>query len=111
MHPILARGHPLALYLGMWMLVGSLLGALLAGEAAITWPQAALVALPLAFVYAFVCLSAWYVSRGMPLVATSAPRVLATAIVAAGMSGAGWLLIARGWIGVLSARNVIACAA
>ena len=108
MHPILARGRPLALYLGMWMLVGSLLGALLAGESAITWPQAALVALPLAFVYAFVCLSAWYVSRGMPLVVTSAPRVLATAIVAAAMSGAGWLLIARGWIGVLSARSVIA---
>ena len=107
MHPILARGRPLALYLGMWMLVGSLLGALLAGEAAITWPQAALVALPLAFVYAFVCLSAWYVSRGMPLVATSAPRILATAIVAAAMSGAGWLLIARGWMGVLSARGVV----
>jgi hypothetical protein len=106
MHPILARGRPLALYLGMWVLVGSLLGALLTGESAITWPQAGFVALPLAFVYAFVCLSAWYVSRGVPLAASSAVRVLATGVVAAGISGAGWLMIARGWMSVLAARGL-----
>ena len=43
----------------------------------LTWLQAALVALPVASVYAFVCLSAWYVARGLPLMTTGPSRILA----------------------------------
>ncbi len=108
MHPILARGGPLALYLGVWVLVAGLLGALLAGEAALSWWQASLVALPLALVYAFICWSAWYLSRGMPRVTTSAWRVLGTAVATAFLSSAGWLLIARQWFRTLVGRGWIA---
>lgn len=107
MHPILARGGPLALYMGVWVLVAGLLGALLASEATLGWWQASLVALPLSLIYAFVCLSAWYVSRGMPLAATSALRVLGTALAAAILSSAGWLLIARQWLRLLVERDWI----
>ena len=107
MHPILARGGMLALYMGVWVLVAGLLGALLADEATLSWWQASLVALPLSLVYAFVCLSAWYVSRGMPLAATAALRVVGTALATAILSSGGWLLIARQWLGALVARGWI----
>jgi sensor histidine kinase YesM len=105
MHPILARGRFLALYLGIGVLVGGLLGAMLVAQAALDWTEALLVALPLAAVYAFVCLSGWYVSRSMPLVATSAVRILATALTSAVISSAVWLLVAHFWIGALVARG------
>ena len=83
MHPILARGRLLALYLGIWLLVGGQLAAMLVAQAGFDVGGALLVALPLATVYGFVCLSAWYVSRGMPLVTTGAPRIIATTLTAA----------------------------
>jgi two-component system sensor histidine kinase AlgZ len=107
MHPILARGGRLALYLGLWVAVGILLGALLVSQIGLGWKPAGLVALPLASLYAFVCLSAWYVSRGMPLAATGAPRIIATAVTASAISGAMWLLAARTWIDWLSRRGFI----
>jgi two-component system sensor histidine kinase AlgZ len=104
MHPILARRGRLALYLGLWVLVGLLLAALLAGEGRLGWEVAVIVALPLATAFAFVCLSAWYVSRGLPLGATGAFRIAATAVTAAVISSAGWLALARGWINVIGGR-------
>src|ERR1700752_1556235 len=73
-HPILARGGRLALYLGLWLIVSALLAALLAGRVGLTWAQAALVALPASLAYAFVCLSAWYVARGLPIKTTGTTR-------------------------------------
>jgi hypothetical protein len=107
MHPILARGRFLALYLGIGVLVGGLLGAMLVAQASLDWTEALLVALPLAAVYAFVCLSGWYVSRGMPLVATSAVRILATALTSAVISSTVWLLVARLWMRALHARGLV----
>jgi sensor histidine kinase YesM len=105
MHPILVRGRRVALYLGLWLLVGGLLGALLVAQASLTWSEALLVAVPLASAYAFVCLSAWYVTRSMPLAGTSAARIFATAVASAAISSSGWLLVAGLWIGVLTARG------
>ena len=65
MHPILARTGRLALYLGLWVIVGLLLAGLLAAQTNLGWAASAMAALPLATAYSFVCLSAWYVARGM----------------------------------------------
>ena len=67
MHPLLARGERLALYLALWMIAGALLAALLAGEGGLRVRSAALLGFPLAAAYAFVCLSAWYICRATPL--------------------------------------------
>jgi hypothetical protein len=91
----------------MWVLVGGLLAAMLVALAGMGWPPALAASLPLAFVYAFVCLSAWYVSRGMPLATTTAPRVVASALAAAVLSSIGWLVIARTWVGTLVGRGWI----
>jgi two-component system, LytTR family, sensor histidine kinase AlgZ len=103
MHPLLARRAHLALYLLLWLLVGGLLAGLLASQG-MPLGYAAAVALPLATVFSFVCLSAWYVSRGMPLTGTGALRIVVTALTAAALSSAMWLLIAHGWIAVISPR-------
>jgi len=101
MHPLLARRGHLALYLSLWLLVGGLLALLLAGQRDIASGFAALVALPLVTAYSFVCLSAWYVARGMPLAGSGALRVVATALTTAVLSSAMWLVIARAWIAIL----------
>jgi two-component system sensor histidine kinase AlgZ len=102
MHPILAHRSRLALYLALWLLVGALLAGLLAAQGGLTWPAAFAVALPLATAFGFVCLSAWYISRSMPLATTGARRIAATGLTAAVISSGAWLLIARGWLEVFT---------
>jgi len=105
MHPILARGGRLALYLGLWLPVSGLLALLLAGRMALSWFQAELVALPVASAYAFVCLSSWYVARSLPIKTTGTPRILTTGIIAAILSSAVWLTVARFWLSLLVRRG------
>jgi two-component system sensor histidine kinase AlgZ len=102
MHPILARASRLALYLGVWTIVGLLLAALLAGPSGLAAAQALGIAVPLALAYAFFCLSAWYVSRSAPLATTGSPRLLATALASSVISSGVWLTIARGWLEVFT---------
>lgn len=101
MHPLLARGERLALYLALWIIVGALLASLLSGEGGLSMRAAVLVAFPLSLAYAFVCLSAWYVARSTPIATSGLPRLLSTALGAAALSSAAWVLLARGWNGLL----------
>ena len=97
MHPLLARGERLVLYLALWMIAGALLAALLTGQGGLGTRQASLLGFPLAIIYAFVCLSAWYVARSTPLATSGLVRLIATAIGAAFISSAFWLIAARAW--------------
>ena len=105
MHPILARGARLALYQAVWALAGILLAGLLRSTGGFDWTQSLAVAIPLTVTYGFFCLSAWYVSRSMPLAATGPLRLTATALTAACISSAAWLLLSRLWIEVLARRG------
>jgi two-component system sensor histidine kinase AlgZ len=105
MHPILARGGRLALYLGLWAVVGALLALVLTGRMGLIWLQAALIALPIASAYAFVCLSSWYVARSLPIATTGTPRILATGFITAVLSSAVWLALARLWMAILVRRG------
>jgi hypothetical protein len=97
MHPLLARGERLALYLASWMIAGVMLAALLTGEGGLRLSEAALIGFPLAATYSFVCLSAWYVARSTPLATSAMPRLIATALGAAALSSSAWLVLARVW--------------
>jgi two-component system, LytTR family, sensor histidine kinase AlgZ len=105
MHPLLARQRHLVLYLTVWLLVGSLLAALLSGQADLGWALASAIAWPLALVFGFVCLSTWYVARSMPLAGSGAVRVIATSLTGAIVSAGAWLLIGRGWVMVVTRRS------
>jgi two-component system sensor histidine kinase AlgZ len=107
MHPILSRGERLAAYLAVWLVIGILLAAVLTGQG-LEWPEALALLLPLCLVYSFVCLSAWYVCRATPLRTSGLSRVLATSGLAALVSGALWLGLARAWIAALSELSVFA---
>jgi two-component system, LytTR family, sensor histidine kinase AlgZ len=102
MHPILAGRGRLALYLALWVLVAALLASLMSGRMGLTWLQTALVVLPISAAYAFVCLSAWYVARSLPIAASGAPKILATGVIASLISSGGWLLMARLWVSALA---------
>jgi signal transduction histidine kinase len=108
MHPILAHSGRLALYLAFWLMVGVILSAPLANQAALTRPASLMIALPLAVMYGFVCLSAWYVARSMPLARTGVLRIAATAMAASISSSAAWLLLAGLWAVALASTNLIA---
>ncbi len=101
MHPILARPGRLAAYIAIWIPLGVLLAALLALQGALGWRDALLVAVPLSIAYGFLSLSAWYVTGGSPVDKVGAARVAATAVVSSFLSSAVWLLLARGWMGLI----------
>jgi LytS/YehU family sensor histidine kinase len=101
MHPILARPGRLAAYVAIWIPLGVLLAALLALQGALGWRDALLAAVPLAIAYGFLSLSAWYVTGGSPVERVGAARIAATAVISSFLSAAVWLLLARGWIGLV----------
>src|SRR5262245_23161962 len=67
------------------------------------WAETWAIAVPLALVYAFVCLNAWYLCRALPLEGTTFRRLLATHVVAAEVASLFWLLLGRGWAELLQA--------
>jgi two-component system, LytTR family, sensor histidine kinase AlgZ len=102
MHPILARPGRLAAYIAIWLPLGILLAALLALQGVLGWIDALLVAVPLSVSYGFLCLSAWYVTGGSPVDRMGGMRVGVTAVISSFLSAAVWLLIARGWFGLIA---------
>ena len=100
MHPILARLERLAAYLALWGAVGILVGAVLTRQG-LSWPEALVQVLPPLLVYSFVCLSAWYVCRAMPLTTSGVPGVLAASTLSAFVGGVLWLALNEIWLGTL----------
>ncbi|HWC15978.1 MAG TPA: histidine kinase [Terriglobales bacterium] len=100
MHPILGHPRRLALYLFAWLTLSELLFYVVIYHSAVGKLQAAIFFFPLCLFYAFVCLSAWYSCRGIPLEETSfwgllVPHLLAGIVVSFFWVLVGWAL-ARG---------------
>jgi two-component system sensor histidine kinase AlgZ len=106
MHPILARAERLAAYLAAWLIVAVLLAAVLTRDD-ITWLAALSLLLPTCLVYAFVCLSAWYVCRATPLTSSGAMRVLASSAMAAVIASGLWIGLTRAWLAALAAVTTL----
>ncbi len=99
MHPISGHFRALLLYLAAWGPVSAILIYLFVSLGGLTWTRASALAIPLCLVFAFVCLSAWYSCRSIPLVSSGAWLAhLATAMVASLF----WILAARAFADVLS---------
>ena len=104
MYPLLSRRSHLAAYLLLWLLMGAVLSMLLIAQGGLTWRVALIAGVPAAIAYSFICLSAWYVARAMPLARTGSLRVIASALAAAAVSSAMWLIVARGWTALVVSR-------
>src|SRR5262245_12856345 len=107
MHPILARLERLGAYLALWIVIGILESSVLTRQG-LTWPEALIQVLPLLLVYAFVCLSAWYVCRATPLATSGVPRVLTASIVAAFVGASIWLALNEAWLATLESMPEVA---
>ena len=94
MHPIL-RGGKLGLYLLVWLPVAYAVCQILVSEGRLSWVSSIGISVPLCLVYAFVCLSAWYPCRALPLRDERMPRVVLTHLGSAVGAGLLWVLTAR----------------
>src|SRR5436190_3687679 len=96
MHPLLSSPRRLAFYLLGITPFASLLALLLHLQGRLTWTESAGLAFPYCLIYAFDCLSAWYVCRVTPLRSTSGTRLITTHGMAAIVASAIMILVARG---------------
>jgi two-component system, LytTR family, sensor histidine kinase AlgZ len=101
MNPIFARTARLALYLLTWIPAAGLLAALLAGPGSLSLPESIAVAGPLCLIYAFLCLSAWYLCRAFPL-QSGILKLIGVHATASLVSASLLVLIGRLWAGVLA---------
>lgn len=92
MHPILAVPGRLALYLLSWIPLTAILAGLLFLSGALSWLEAGVLALPLALVYAFLCLSSWYLCRSFPIATSRVGPLAITLAVGSIVAGSLWLL-------------------
>jgi two-component system sensor histidine kinase AlgZ len=105
MHPILGERQRLLVYLVVWQLLGLLLTIGL--HQGVSWLEAAAFFLPLCLIYAFVCLSAWYLCRAFPMnTATSIWNVLLAYAAAAAVASILWVVCAMGWAMTLQALHL-----
>jgi signal transduction histidine kinase len=103
LHPLLAQPRRLNGYLLAWLVPSALLvAAPLLGEPS-RWRAVLAVGLPLAALYAFVCLAAWYPCQANPP-GTPLGRLLLVQVLAAAFSTTAWIAIGRGWAGLLQDR-------
>ncbi len=96
LHPLLSHPRRLGAYLLAWLLPTALLVAVPVLTYPPGWIEILLVSVPLAIVYAFVCLAAWYPCQATPP-GTPVRRMLAVQLGAALASTAAWLIVGRGW--------------
>jgi two-component system, LytTR family, sensor histidine kinase AlgZ len=92
MHPFFTQSGRLGLYLLGWIPLTAILGGLLVLAGGLSFLEATTLSIPLALLYAFLCLSSWYLCRAFPvdsarLFATASALAMAS-IVAASL----WLL-------------------
>src|SRR5580700_10699725 len=102
MHPLLVSGTALAIYLAGWVPLAALLVYVLEASGSLGWEASAAIVVPACLVYAFVCLSPWYIVRMTPLRSSAATRILATNFGAAICGSILLLAIARGTSVMLS---------
>ena len=102
MHPLLVSGAALAIYLAGWVPLAALLVYVLEASGNLGWPASIAIAVPACSIYAFVCLSPWYVVRITPLRGGAVGRILLTHFAAAAASSIILVAIARGTAVLLS---------
>jgi two-component system, LytTR family, sensor histidine kinase AlgZ len=102
MHPLLNRRSYLGAYLAVWVPLACLLVFLIKVSGGIGALEAAILQVPMAFLYAACCLSTWYVCRATPLRSSGIVRVSATHLLEAFLLSFVWVQIGRLYARALS---------
>jgi sensor histidine kinase YesM len=101
MHPILTRSGRMGPYLAAWLPLAGVMAVLIRLAAGSSWVEAATLAVPLAVVYAFICLAAWYPCKATPLRRATLGQVILTHALAGAISTVLWLFLAVTWASLL----------
>ena len=96
MHPIFENRQRLAFYLIAWLPIAAILSVILK-RAPSTWVEAILLALPISLLYAFMCLSAWYVCLSAPMRGQSSARSIGTLGASSALASGVWALLGEVW--------------
>ncbi len=108
MHPILGPRGRLLIYLAVWLPLGVFLAAIVASVGELGALEALVLAVPLALVYGFICLAAWYPARSMPLTRVSVWRAMGTHAAAGLVSSGLWLVAGFAWAHLLARLEPLA---
>ena len=95
MHPIFCKKTRLAAYMLVWVLIGGLLTSLLRMPGTLTLTESAELAAPLCLLYAFFCLTPWYMCRHLPLVTTNPFKLTVQHLAAALLACGIWVKLAN----------------
>lgn len=95
MHPIFGSRTNLVLYLSAWLLIGAMLTMLLIAASQMTAPESTAIVAPTILLLAFTSLSPWYTCRSMPLNSTPPWKLVTNHLMAAIISSAMVVLLAR----------------
>jgi two-component system, LytTR family, sensor histidine kinase AlgZ len=95
MHPLLSRKRRLGLYFLAWIPLSLFVIYLLRAASGIFLSEAVALAVPLCVVYAFLCLSAWYSCKSVPLEHAHAARLAVTHLSAAALISGLWVQLGR----------------
>jgi two-component system, LytTR family, sensor histidine kinase AlgZ len=106
MHPILSDWGRFGAYLAAWGLIGTLIAVQLAFAGPFSWLEAFALGVPLALLFGFVGLGAFWVCQAAPLHLSRIVRSLGTQLVAATVSAALWLAAGRAWAALLERLDV-----
>jgi two-component system, LytTR family, sensor histidine kinase AlgZ len=101
MHPLF-RARQLGLYLLAWIPLAGILVYLLGGSGGLSWREATALSVPLCAVYAFVCLSAWFACRTLPLEKSGFGKLTLSHLTTAGILSVLWVELAKGMAIALS---------
>ena len=98
MHPLLAARSRFVLYFAGWLPLLALVAYASRAESA-SWVQTAAILAPALFLFAFACLSPWYICRVQPLQVAAITRLAVTwsisAVAAGGILAASTYVVAR----------------
>ena len=107
MHPIFFDFRRLGLYLLGWSVLAILVVDQLATSGELGWGLGIALGVPLTLLYAFICLSSWYVCRLTPLRLRSVESVLTLHIAGGGLASLLWILIARAVVAALASLHLV----
>ena len=110
MHPVLESRRRLFLYLLAWAPLLVLLAFVVRSAGTLSWGQALVTLAPACLLFAFACLSPWYLCRAIPLRVSQAVNLVGTwtaAALAGGLLFLGAVRLAASFLSAFTAFSAI----
>jgi hypothetical protein len=96
-HPILAQRRGPIVYHTLWISLGLIAAVLVYRLGGIPLVTSLMLTVPLALIYGFICLAAWYLCLAAPLRQSSVWRIISVHGSGAVLSSSLWAVLGHGW--------------